>query len=57
VREIVQTKQFKRDLKKIASSGRYEMKDFFNVLTCLAKDEPLPTKNYDFITDSDGFTL
>ena len=47
MREIIQTKQFKRDLKKVASSGRYAMEDLFKILELLADDLTLPEKNRD----------
>ncbi len=47
MRQIIQTKQFNRDLKKVASSGRYEMDDFFEILDLLLNDQTLPNKNRD----------
>jgi addiction module toxin component, YafQ family/addiction module toxin, RelE/StbE family len=47
MREIIQTKQFKKDYKKIASSGRYSLKDFLTVVERLAQDESLPDKYRD----------
>jgi mRNA interferase YafQ len=42
VREIVQTAQFKRDLKKLKHSGRYKIEDLLLVVELLANDKPLP---------------
>ncbi len=47
MREIVQTHQFKRELKKIASAQRYKKQDFLQVAEWLAMDMPLPMKNKD----------
>ncbi len=47
MREIVQTNQFKTDLKKIASSGCYRMEYFLSILENLALDTPLAQKNRD----------
>lgn len=47
MREIIQTKQFKRDYKKVASSGRYSLNDFLEIVTLLAHDKPLPAKHRD----------
>jgi mRNA interferase YafQ len=47
VREIDRTKQFKKDAKKIASSGRHSKDDFLTVVQLLALDEPLPKKHND----------
>lgn len=47
VREIVRSTQFKRDFKKISSSGRYAVSDFLEVVNLLAHDIPLPQKNHD----------
>lgn len=44
MREIVQTTQFKRDYKKIASSGRYSKKEFLDAVELLAHDKSLPQK-------------
>jgi mRNA interferase YafQ len=41
VREIVQTAQFKRDLKKLKHSGRYKVEDLLLVVELLANDKPL----------------
>jgi mRNA interferase YafQ len=42
VRDIVQTAQFKRDLKKLKYSGRYKVEDLLLVVELLANDKPLP---------------
>jgi mRNA interferase YafQ len=47
VRQIVQTAQFKKDLKKVALSGRHQTGELFEIVTRLAKDEPLVEKNRD----------
>jgi mRNA interferase YafQ len=47
VREIVQSKQFKRDYKKVAASGRYSVNDFLAVVELLAQDKPLSDKHHD----------
>ncbi len=39
---IKETKQFQRDMKKIARSGRYNLLDFQRVVTYLEKGELLP---------------
>ena len=40
VRAIVQTSQFKQDLKKIKHSGRYKIDDLLAVVESLASDKP-----------------
>lgn len=47
MRKIIQTKQFKKDYKKIAASGRYSVKDFLSIVRLLAQDKPLLEKNRD----------
>jgi mRNA interferase YafQ len=47
VRQITQTKQFKRDFKKIAASDRYSEKNFFTVVELLAQDMPLSARYRD----------
>lgn len=42
MRKIVQTKKFKKDYKKIASSGHYSLDDFLSVVKLLARDKILP---------------
>jgi mRNA-degrading endonuclease YafQ of YafQ-DinJ toxin-antitoxin module len=45
VRGIIKTRQFKRDFKKIAVSGRYLLDDFIEVIELLVDDNPLPFAN------------
>ena len=45
MRVVVQTSQFKRDLKKLTHSGRYKIEDLLTVVELLATDKPLP-ENY-----------
>ncbi|MDP1663657.1 MAG: type II toxin-antitoxin system YafQ family toxin [Methylobacter sp.] len=45
MREVVQTSQFKQDLKKIKHSGRYKIDDLLAVVESLASNKPLPVKN------------
>ena len=47
MREIIQSKQFKRDYKKVASSGRYAVNDVLTVVELLARDKPLLVKHRD----------
>jgi mRNA interferase YafQ len=49
MREIIQTKQFKKDYKKIASSGQHSLNHFLTVVELLAQDEPLPDKYRDHL--------
>lgn len=53
MREIVQSKQFKRDFKKISSSGKYDISDFKAVVNLLVRDEPLSQKHHDHILAGD----
>ena len=53
MREIVQSKTFKRDYKKVATSGRYSVHDFLTVVEMLANDEELPHKYRDHILSGD----
>jgi hypothetical protein len=39
VRQIVQTAQFKKDLKKVALSGRHQAGELFEIVARLARDE------------------
>lgn len=48
MRQIVQTKQFKKDFKKLSSS-RYKLEDFIEVVELLVADKPLPLKNRDHL--------
>ncbi|MBV8801615.1 MAG: type II toxin-antitoxin system YafQ family toxin [Gammaproteobacteria bacterium] len=45
MRKIIQTKQFKKDYKKIAAAGRHSIKEFLTVVTLLAEDKPLLEKH------------
>ena len=47
MREITRSKQFKRDYKKIAASGRYSVDDFLEVIKLLIADKSLPEKYQD----------
>lgn len=47
MRQIVQTRKFKSDYKKIARSGRYNKKDFLAVVELLAQDKILSYKYRD----------
>jgi len=51
VREIVQTSQFKQDLKKIKHSGRYKIADLLSVIESLAGDKPLADKHSQITED------
>lgn len=42
MREIVQTAQFKKDLKKVKHSGRYKIEDLLAIVALLAADKSLP---------------
>ena len=45
MRAIVQTSQFKQDLKKIKHSGRYKLDDLLAVIDTLACDKTLAKKH------------
>ncbi len=45
MRAVVQTSQFKQDLKKIKHSGRYKIDDLLSVIEDLAGDKPLDEKH------------
>jgi mRNA interferase YafQ len=47
MREITQTKKFRKDYKKIATSGRYCLDDILLVVDLLANDKNLPLKYRD----------
>lgn len=47
MREIVQQSQFKKDLKRIARSGRYQVQDLLQVVAALVQDLPLEPKHHD----------
>lgn len=44
MREIIETTQFKRDYKKIASSGCHSRQEFLTVVELLSLDKTLPQK-------------
>jgi mRNA interferase YafQ len=44
MREVVQTAQFKKDLRKVARSGRHRVEDLLETVDDLAKDERLPER-------------
>ncbi len=44
MRKIIESTQFKRDYKKIASSGRYSRDELLTVIDLLAHDKLLPVK-------------
>lgn len=47
MREVIKTTRFKRDYKKIASSGLYSKNDFLDLIKLLADDKTLPYKHCD----------
>jgi mRNA interferase YafQ len=47
VKTIVQTSQFKQDLKRVKHSGRYEIDDLLVVVDLLAQNQMLPEKYRD----------
>ena len=47
MREVVQTAQFKKDLRKIARSGRHRVEDLLEAVGDLAKGERLPERYRD----------
>jgi mRNA interferase YafQ len=42
MREIRQTSQFKKDLKKLAKSGKYTISELTEIIKTLAEDKSLP---------------
>lgn len=44
MREIIESSRFKKDLRKISKSGRYNLDDFIEVIKLLLEDESLPQK-------------
>lgn len=44
MREVVQTSQFKQDLKRVKHSGRYSIDDLLQVVELLSSCESLPEK-------------
>lgn len=57
MRKIIQSKQFKKDYKKIACSGCYSVDDFLIVVELLVHDKTLPIKYRDHILrgELDGY--
>lgn len=47
MKAIVQTSQFKQDLKKVKHSGRYDVGDLLAIVELLARDQPLAEKHKD----------
>lgn len=48
MRQVVRTAQFKKDLKRVALSGRHQTGELFEIVTKLARDEPLAAKHRDY---------
>lgn len=49
LRKIEQTREFKKDLKRLARSGRYQLDDLETVLSYLLAGQELPKKYRDHI--------
>ncbi len=49
MREIVQTSQFKQDLKKVKHSNRYKIDDLLVIVDLLANDKTLAEKHKDHL--------
>ena len=49
MREIEKTTQFKRDIKKLAKTGKYNLDELLEVIEKLAKDVALPEKFHDHL--------
>lgn len=47
MREVIESTRFKKDLKRVSKSGRYDLDDFMEVIKLLLKDEALPQKYRD----------
>lgn len=47
VREVIKTTQFKKDFKKIASSGRHSRDEILNLIDLLSNDKIIPRKFHD----------
>ena len=45
MKTIVQTSQFKQDLKRLKNSGRYTLDDLLMIVELLARNQPLPEKH------------
>ncbi len=53
MREVVQTAQFKKDLKRIARSGRYRIEELLDAVDRLSRDERLSVKHRDHALTGD----
>ena len=53
MREVVQTAQFKKDLRKIARSGRYRVEDLLEAVSDLARNEQLHERYRDHALTGD----
>jgi mRNA interferase YafQ len=53
VREVVQTAQFKKDLRKVARSGRHRVEDLLEAVDDLARDQRLPERYRDHALTGD----
>ena len=53
MRQIVQTAQFKKDLRKIARSVRHRVEDLLEAVDDLARDEQLPERYRDHALTGD----
>jgi mRNA interferase YafQ len=47
VKTVVQTSQFKQDLKRVKNSGRYVIDDLLGIVDLLAQNQPLFEKHKD----------
>lgn len=45
MKEIVQTSQFKQDLKRVKYSGRFDIEDLLAIVGLLASNQPLAEKH------------
>ncbi len=53
MREVVQTAQFKKDLKRIARSGRYRIEELLDAVDRLSRDERLSVSHRDHALTGD----
>ena len=53
MREVVQTAQFKKDLKRIAPSGRHRVEELLDTVGRLSRDERLPVRLRDHALTGD----
>lgn len=53
MREVVQTAQFKKDLKRIARSGRHRVEELLEAVDTLSRDEQLPGRHHDHTLTGD----